>query len=93
MLYSDGSGFPLTIKPSHLFGSTERMDSAEVLAMIVEQACLYVPETPVGIKNVKSSKEELTEVEKFPKEAFSTVKILKVALTSVSGASNLVRIK
>ena len=93
MLYSDGSGFPLTIKPSHLFGSTERMDSAEVLAMIVEQACLYVPETPVGIKNVKSSNEELTKVEKFPKEAFSTVKISKEVLTSVSGASNLVRIK
>ena len=93
MLYSDGSGFPLTIKPSHLFSSTERMDSAEVLAMIVEQACLYVPETPVGIKNVKSSKEELTEVEKFPKETFSTVKVSKEALTSVSGASNLVRFK
>ena len=93
MLYSDGSGFPLTIKPSHLFGSTERMDSAEVLAMIVEQACLFVPEMPVGIKNVKRPKEELTKVEKFPKEAFSTVKISKEALTSVSGASNLVRIK
>ena len=96
MLYSDGSGFPLTIKPSHLFGSTERMDTAEVLTMIVEQACLYVPEMSVGIKNVKRPKEELTEVEKFSKEAFSTVKVSKEALTSASGASgasNLVRFK
>ena len=87
MLYKDGNGFPLTLKPSHLFGSTERMETAEVLAMIVEQACLYVPETAVGtdskrpkkaFSNVKSPKEKLSEVE-------------KVSVASVS--PNLVRFK
>ena len=95
MLYIDGNGFPLTVKPSHLFGSTERMDTAEVLAMIVEQACLYVPETPAGIKNVKRMK-ALTEMEKVPKEEFSdVVKVPKEALTVVKvpvvAASDLVR--
>ena len=52
-----------------------------------------MPEMSVGIKNVKRPKEELTEVEKFSKEAFSTVKVSKEALTSASGASNLVRFK
>ena len=76
VLYKDGNGFPLTLKPSHMFGSTERMDVAEVMSAIVEQACLYVPETPVGemLKrpNVKIPKEAHTDSEKsYPKEAFT----------------------
>ena len=96
MLYSDGNGFPLTVKPSHLFGSTERMDTAEILSAIVEQACLYTPETPVGAPNMKRPKafnkekvpkEALTDSEKAsPNEALSVVKV-PVA------ASNLVRSK
>ena len=73
MLYKDGNGFPLTLKPSHLINPVERMDTAEVLSMIVEQACLYVPEPPVGSTNVKRSKAALTEMEKVPKETFSDV--------------------
>ena len=82
MLYTDGSGFPLTVKPSHLFGSTERMDVSEVLAMIVEEACLYVPELPVGepfkrpkglTRSVQVPKEELTKVKVIPKEALTSV--------------------
>ena len=97
MLYSDGNGFPLTLKPSHLFGSTERMDVAKVLSAIVEKACLYVPETPVGIKNVKRLK-ALTEVEKVPNEALSKVESPKEALTSVeskvfAASSDLVKFK
>ena len=76
------------------------MSVAEVLASIVERACLYVPEAPVGAANIKRPK-ALTEFEKFskealtadvkvyPKEAFSKVK--KVPAASV--ASNLVRFK
>ena len=79
MLYSDGNGFPLAIKPSHLFGSTERMDAAEVLSAIVEEACRYEPDVPVGIKNVKRFK-ALTSVE--AKEALTSVEA-KEALTSV----------
>ena len=106
MLYSDGNGFPLAIKPSHLFGSTERMDAAEVLSAIVEEACRYEPDVPVGIKNVKrfkaltsvEAKEALTSVE--AKEAFTdSEKIFpKAALTSVvnkvpvvAASSNFVR--
>ena len=107
MLYSDGNGFPLTIKPSHLFGSTERMDVAEVLSAIVEEACRYEPYVPVGIKNVKRFK-ALT-VEKVLKEAFTSVEAKeaftdsekvfpKAALTSVvnkvpvvAASSNFVR--
>ena len=89
MLYTDGNGFPLTIKPSHLYGSNERMDTAEVLAAIVEEACLYVPTeifkrskalTSVELKE----KEARTSVE--PKEALSIEKV-PVA------ASDLVRIR
>ena len=79
MLYSDGNGFPLAIKPSHLFGSTERMDVAEVLSAIVEEACRYEPDVPVGKKNVKRFK-ALTSVE--AKEALTSVEA-KEALTSV----------
>ena len=69
MLYSDGNGFPLTVKPSHLFGSTERMDTAEILSAIVEQACLYTPEeTPVGAPKMKRPK-AFSEEEQVQKEA------------------------
>ena len=92
MLYADGNGFPLTLKPSHLFGSTERMDAAEVLAAIVEEACRFEPESPVG-ETIKSPK-ALTRVEQ--KEARTSVDVeQKEALTSVKKvsavASDLVR--
>ena len=94
MLYSDGNGFPLTVKPSHLFGSTERMDTAEVLSAIVDEACRYVPEnvekpkrlTRVEIKEARTSgedKEALTSGDE--KEALTRVKKVPVV------ASNLVR--
>ena len=78
MWFKDGNGFPLTLKPSHLFGSTEFMDVSEVLAAIVERACLFTPEKPVGASNPKGSgggafqsrkkvlKEELFDVDKVP---------------------------
>ena len=101
MLYSDGNGFPLTIKPSHLYGSTERMDAAEVLSAIVEEACMYVPEVPVGktfksskahFRRAEASKEALTDEDTVPKEAFSEIK--KVPAASVASvASDFVRIK
>ena len=92
MLYTDGNGFPLTLKPSHLFGSTERMDAAEVLSAIVEEACRFEPESPVG-ETIKSPK-ALTRVEQ--KEARTSVDVeQKEALTSVKKvsavASDLVR--
>ena len=43
------------------------MDVAEVLSIIVERACAYAPEPPVGVNNVKRPK-AFTEMEKFPKE-------------------------
>ena len=49
------------------------MDVAELLAVIVERACLYVPKAPVGASNIKMPKEAFTEAEKFPKEAFRKV--------------------
>ena len=93
-MYKDGNGFPVTLKPSHLYGSTERMDVAEVLSAIVEEACLYVPELPVGetFKRTKGftranvPKEALTEVES-PTEALTSAKKAFVA------PSNLVRFK
>jgi len=45
----------LTLKPSHLFGATEFMDASEVLAAIVERACVYTPEIPVGVANLKEA--------------------------------------
>ena len=97
MLYTDGSGFPLAVKPSHLVGSTERMDTAEILAAIVEQACLYVPETFEGESKrpIKVPKEERTEVEKFPK-ALTQVENPKEAhprVAKVPVASDLVSYK
>ena len=79
-MYADGNGFPLTLKPSHLFGSTERMDAAEVLSAIVEEACRFVPESPVG-ESIKSPK-ALTRVNA-PKEALAQVEASKEAPTSV----------
>ena len=71
------------------------MDTADVLASIVERACLYVPEAPAGVKNVKRPK-AFTEFEKVPKEALSNVespneelRVVKVPVV----ASDLVRIK
>ena len=96
-MYKDGNGFPVTLKPSHLFGSTERMDVAEVLSAIVEEACLYVPESPVGetfkrskglTRQVKVPKEAPTDSAKaYPKEALTRVEKVPVV------ASNLVRFK
>ena len=90
MLYADGNGFPLTLKPSHLFGSTERMDAAEVLSAIVEEACRFVPESPVG--ETSKTPKALTRVDQ--KEARTSVDE-KEALTSVEKipmvASDLVR--
>ena len=95
MLYSDGNGFPLTVKPSHLFGSTERMDTADILAAIVEQACMYVPDDSVG-ESFKRPK-ALTEEFKVPKEVLTEKVFPKEALTSVDKvpmvASDLVRLK
>ena len=100
MLYKDGNGFPLTLKPSHLTNPVERMDTAEILSMIVEQACLYIPEQPVGVSKtnkLKQPKEVLTAEVKVPNEALSKVESPNEALTSVvkvSGASSdLVRYK
>ena len=70
------------------------MNVAEILSAIVERACLYVPETPVGATNAKRSK--ALNKEKVPKEALTPdVKVFpKEALTRVEKvpvASNLVR--
>ena len=71
------------------------MDVAEVLSAIVEQACMYVPETPVGATNMKRSK--ALNKEKVPKETLTPdVKVSPIeALTSVEKvvASDLVRFK
>ena len=71
------------------------MDTADVLASIVERACLYVPEAPAGVRNVKRPK-ALTEFEIVPKEALSNIESPKEALTVVKvpvAASDHVRIK
>ena len=95
MLHRDSTGFPLSVKPSHLFDSAEQMNTAEILAAIVEKACLFVPDVPVGVSNAKP-KRPIKESE-FPKEALSKdVKIPMEALTSaekVSVASSNVRFK
>ena len=93
-MYTDGNGFPLMVKPSHLFGSTERMDTAEILSAIVEQACLYTPEVAVGASNVKKPKGATRVV---PKEQPTRVESPKEALTSVEkkvivASSDLVRL-
>ena len=82
----------MSIKPSHLFDAVEQMDTADVLASIVECACLYVPEAPAGIRNVKRPKaftefekvrnEEPTRVEAVPNETLS--KVVKVPMVAYS---------
>ena len=81
------------------------MDTAEVVASIVERACLYVPDAPVGesktmtrFRSVKMSKETFTEFEKFPKEALTKEVVPKEAFSEIkkvpaaSVASDFVRI-
>ena len=76
-----------------MYGSVEQMDIAEVLATIVERACLYTPEAPVGEMLNKKPKrpikesEALSKVDNGPKEALTSVKKVPV------DASNLVRFK
>ena len=78
-----------------MYGSVEQMDIAEVLAMIVERACLYVPEAS-GATKVKKPK-RLTEELEYTKEALTPVETVfpKEALTKVEkvpvAASDLVR--
>ena len=82
------------LKPSHLFGSTERMDVAEVLSAIVEQACLYVPESPVGVTNFEKSERGAYRGFKVPKEVLFEDSP-KEALTVVkvpAASSNFVRL-
>ena len=54
------------------------MDAAEVLSIIVERACSYTPEAPVGkmfneerTKGLRFPKEERTKGLRFPKEELS----------------------
>ena len=97
MLFKDGGGFPLTLKPSHLFGATEFMDASEVLAAIVERACVYTPDVPVGVSKLEKSvgayrdkkvSKEAFSKDKSPKEEFS-----EVEKVSVASSSNFVRFK
>lgn len=97
MLHRDSTGFPLSVKPSHLFDSAEQMNTAEILAAIVEKACLFVPDVPVGVSNAKKPKRPIKESE-FPKEALSEVdKVSKEELSEVVkvpvASSNFVRLK
>ena len=91
-MHRDSTGFPLRIKPSHLLNPVEQMDVAEVLAMIVERACLYVP---VGITDLKRPKKAFSEKEQVPKEAPRVEAVPKEAFSKVVQvpmvASNLVR--
>ena len=64
----------MTIKPSHLVDPVERMDTAEVLSMIVERACQFVPDVPVGVSNTKKSEGSISRV-KFPNEESTSVKV------------------
>ena len=96
MLHRDSTGFPLSVKPSHLFDSAEQMNTAEILAAIVEKACLFVPDVPVGVSNAKTPKRPIKESE-FPKEAFSKDKSPKEEFSEVEkvpvASSNFVRLK
>ena len=58
------------------------MDTAEVLSMIVERACLFVPEVPVGITKVEKSERDAYRGKKVSK-ALTQVESPKEALTSV----------
>ena len=102
-MHRDSTGFPLRVKPSHLVDPIEQMDVAEVLAAIVERACLYAPDVPV--EEIKAKKllekrpnEPFTEFEKRSEEgAYQSKKLAKEALTSVEkkvvASSDLVRFK
>ena len=72
----------MSIKPSHLVDPVERMDTAEVLSMIVERACLFVPKVPVGITKVEKSERDAYRGKKVSK-ALTQVESPKEALTSV----------
>ena len=72
----------MTIKPSHLVDPVERMDTAEVLSMIVERACLLVPDVPVGVSNTKKSEGSISRV-KFPNEESTSVKVTNEEPTRV----------
>ena len=94
MWFKDGSGFPLTLKPSHLFGSTEFMDASEVLAAIVERACLFTPEKPVGGSNPKGSGGAFQSRKKVLKEArFDVDKVPMVEPVRGSAYPDLVSFK
>ena len=73
------------------------MDTSEILAAIVEQACLYVPDVSVGASNAKRPKKAFSDELKVPNEALSKVESPNETLTSVvkvSGvSSDLVRYK
>ena len=58
------------------------MDAAEVLSIIVERACAYVPEVSAGARNVKRPK-ALTEFEIVPKEALTEFEKVPKALSNV----------
>ena len=83
----------MTIKPSHLVDPVERMDTAEVLSMIVERACVFVPDVPVGVSNTKKSEGSIRA--KFPSEEPTSVKVPNEEPTRVVKVpmvtSNLVR--
>ena len=73
------------------------MDTSEILAAIVEQACLYVPDVSVGAPKAKKPKKAFSDDIKVPNEALSKVESPNETLTSVvkvSGvSSDLVRYK
>ena len=58
------------------------MDTAEVLSIIVERACSFVPEVPVGITKVEKSERDAYRGKKVSK-ALTQVESPKEALTSV----------
>ena len=73
------------------------MDTSEILAAIVEQACLYVPDVSVGAPKAKRPKKAFSDELKVPNEALSKVESPIETLTSAVkvpvAASNLVRSK
>ena len=74
------------------------MDTAEVLSIIVERACLFVPEVPVGITKVEKSERDAYRGSKKVSKALTQVESPKEALTSVENkdfvaSSDLVRVK
>ena len=59
------------------------MDTAEVLSIIVERACSFVPEVPVGITKVEKSERDAYRGSKKVSKALTQVESPKEALTSV----------